>query len=87
MVWERQHFGRPNVIQTQNFLDWRARNKSFTQIAALFPIAMNVSGDGEPVQIPGMRVTAGFFEILRTAPVFGRTIALAGRCTGRPAFA
>jgi putative ABC transport system permease protein len=75
MVWEHQPFGRPNVIQTQNFLDWRVRNKSFTQISALYPISMNLSGDGDPVQIPGMRVTAGFFEILRTAPLIGRTVA------------
>jgi putative ABC transport system permease protein len=75
MVWEHQPFGRPNVIQTQNFLDWRARNKSFTQISAFFPIAMNLSGDGEPVQIPGIRITAGFFEILRTQPFIGRSIA------------
>ncbi len=75
MVWERQPFGRSNVIQTQNFLDWRARNRSFSQISAIYGISMNLSGDGEPVQIPGMRITAGFFEILRTAPLFGRTIA------------
>jgi putative ABC transport system permease protein len=75
MVWERQPFGRANVIQTQNFLDWRARNKSFSQISAIYGISMNLSGDGEPVQIPGMRITSGFFEILRTAPFIGRTIA------------
>ncbi len=75
MVWEHQQFGKANVIQTQNFLDWRARNKSFTQISAIYQVSMNLSGDGEPVQITGMRITAGFFEILRTAPFIGRTIA------------
>lgn len=74
MVWERQPFGRSNVIQTQNFLDWRARNRSFSQIAAIYGISMNLAGDGEPVQIPGMRITAGFFEILGTPPLIGRTI-------------
>jgi putative ABC transport system permease protein len=82
MVWEKQPFGRSNVIQTQNFLDWRARNKSFTQIAAIYQLSMNVSGDGEPVQIPGMRITAGFFEILRAAPILGRTIAPADDVPG-----
>ncbi len=85
MVWERQPFGRANVIQTQNFLDWRARNKSFTQISAIYNISMNLSGDGEPVQIPGMRITAGFFEILRTAPFIGRTIAAHDDIPGAPA--
>jgi putative ABC transport system permease protein len=75
MVWERQPFGRANVIQTQNFLDWRARNRSFSRIAAIYAFSMNLSGDGEPVQVPGMRVSAGFFEILGVPPVIGRTIA------------
>jgi len=85
MVWERQPFGRSNVIQTQNFLDWRARNRSFTQISAIYSISMNLSGDGEPVQIPGMRITAGFFEILRTPPFLGRTIAPSDDVPGAPA--
>jgi putative ABC transport system permease protein len=84
MVWERQPFGRANVIQTQNFLDWRARNRSFTEISAIYRISMNLAGDGEPVQIPGMRVTAGFFEILRVAPLLGRTIAATDDVPGAP---
>src|SRR5258707_7820655 len=75
MVWERQPFGRTNVIQTQNFLDWRAHNRSFSRIAALYAFSMNLSGEGEPVQVPGMRVSAGFFEILGVAPAAGRAIA------------
>src|SRR5262249_35438943 len=35
MVWEVQPSGRTNVIQTQNFLDWRERNRSFESIAAM----------------------------------------------------
>src|SRR5215471_2863445 len=73
MVWERQPNGRTNVIQTQNFLDWRARNRSFSAISCIYGISMNLSGDGEPVQLPGMAVSAGFFEILRVAPILGRT--------------
>ena len=35
MLWEVQpKTGRNNVIQTQNFLDWRSRNRSFEAIAA-----------------------------------------------------
>ena len=84
MVWERQPFGRSNVIQTQNFLDWRARNRSFAEISAIYGISMNLAGDGEPVQIPGMRITAGFFEILRVAPFLGRTIAASDDVPGAP---
>src|SRR4051794_17759057 len=38
MVWERQPFGRTNVIQTQNFLDWRARNRTFEQMSCIYAI-------------------------------------------------
>ncbi len=74
MVWEVQPSKRTNVIQTQNFLDWRARNQSFENIAALFQIATNLEIGGEAVQLPGLRVSAGFFEILGTPPLLGRTI-------------
>src|SRR4051812_18075017 len=50
MVWERPpDTQRTNVVQTQNFLDWRQRNRSFDGIAALHSIPINLSGEGEPV--------------------------------------
>ena len=84
MVWERQSSGRPNVVQTQNFLDWRARNRSFSDISAIYAISTNLAGDGEPAQVPCMAVTAGFFEILQTAPLIGRTIAASDDVPGAP---
>jgi putative ABC transport system permease protein len=73
MVWERPPgSGRNNVVQTQNFLDWRARNRSFENMAAIFQISTNLEGEGEAVQVPDLRVTAGFFEILGVAPLIGR---------------
>ena len=84
MVWERQPGGRPNVVQTQNFLDWRSRNRSFERMAGLFGLFTNLSGDTDPIQIPGLRVSAGFFEILRTAPLLGRAILPADDVPGAP---
>ena len=75
MIWERPPgTDHNNVVQTANFLEWRKRNRSFEDIAAIFQIATNVKGDGEAVQVPGMRVTAGFFEILGVPPLLGRAI-------------
>jgi putative ABC transport system permease protein len=84
MVWERQPSGRTNVIQTQNFLDWRARNRSFSQIACIFSIPANLSGDGDPVQLPAMRVSAGFFEALGIQPALGRATVAADDQQGAP---
>ncbi len=87
MVWERQPSGRTNVVQTQNFLDWRQRNRSFQGVAALVQIAMNLETGGEAVQIPGLRVTTGFFEILGTPPMLGRAIRPEDDIPGAPAVA
>ena len=38
MIWERTPQGKlTNVVQTQNFLDWRERSHSFEGIAAIWP--------------------------------------------------
>jgi putative ABC transport system permease protein len=85
MVWERPpQSNRTNVVQTQNFLDWRSRNRSFEAIAAVHGIPMNLSGEGEPVQVSGLRVSAGFFEILGTAPAIGRSITRRDDVDGTP---
>ena len=84
-VWERRAgTTHNNVIQTQNFLDWRARNRSFSQISCIYGLSMNISGDGEPVQVPGLAVSTGFFEILRTPPMLGRAIAASDDVPGAP---
>jgi putative ABC transport system permease protein len=75
MIWELPpHSSHRNVVQTQNFLDWRARSRAFEDVAAMFQFPFNLEGSSEPVQIPGLRVTAGFFEILGTRPLLGRAI-------------
>ncbi|HXB69033.1 MAG TPA: ABC transporter permease [Candidatus Acidoferrales bacterium] len=75
MVWERPPQGKlTNVVQTQNFLDWHARNHSFEGIAAIWATPVNLAGEGEPVQTPGMYVSADFFRVLGVAPLLGRTI-------------
>ncbi len=75
MIWELPpRSSHRNVVQTGNFLDWRKRNHSFENVAAMFQIPFNLEGSSEPVQIPALRVTAGFFEILGTSPLLGRSI-------------
>jgi len=75
MVWETQPLtGQPNVVQTGNFLEWRKRNRSFESMAAIQAFPVNLEGSGEAVQVPGLGVTAGFFETLGVPPLLGRTI-------------
>ncbi len=61
-------------VQTQNFLDWRARNRSFEYIAALRQLPINVAGSGEAEQVNGLLVSSDFFPLLGTRPLLGRCL-------------
>lgn len=74
VVWERSPAGRTNVVQTQNFLDWRAGSRSFEAIAAFQQLPMNLVAAGEAEQVQGLRVTGEFLRVLGVAPLLGRDI-------------
>ena len=52
--------------------EWRRRNTVFTDIAATDPGSVTVSGDGEPEELPGRRVTGNFWTVLGVQPLLGR---------------
>ncbi|MPZ21718.1 MAG: FtsX-like permease family protein [Luteitalea sp.] len=82
MVWEQSPSGNTtNVVQTQNFLDWRTRNRAFEAIAAFRQLPANVMFGGEAEQVLSLTVTAEFFSVLDVPPMLGRPI-LSGE--GRP---
>jgi len=55
-----------------DFLDFRARNKSFESMAALTRSDVQLSGSGEPVELSGFEVTSGYFRVLGLKPQLGR---------------
>jgi putative ABC transport system permease protein len=74
-VWESNP-GRGwsrNVVNPFNFLDWRDRNHSFTQMAAIEGGNVTITGAGDPVAVPSMQVSPEFFTILGVSPYLGRT--------------
>lgn len=76
MIWEQApDRAAPNVVSTANYLDWKARARSFAQIAALRQMAMNVLGPGgEAEQLVGLQVTSEIFPVLGVQPLIGRVI-------------
>ena len=61
-------------ISFPNFLDWRAQNQVFEDIAAFgLGSSFSLTGAGEPERLRGKSVSQGTFELLRVAPVLGRT--------------
>jgi putative ABC transport system permease protein len=58
-----------------DFLDWKARARSFQTLDAIANQSLTLVGDGEAEQISGRSVTATFFETLGIRPLLGRTFA------------
>ena len=59
-------------MMPRDFLDWRERTDLFEHLALTGGGAFTLLGAGEPEEIRVTRVTAGFFELFRVAPLHGR---------------
>src|SRR5579863_6318119 len=68
---------KPNFVKGSisypNFLDWQRDNRSFEAMAAYRYGDAKLTGAGEPENLKGRMISAGFFEILGIKPVLGRT--------------
>ena len=76
---------RINIVSWPNFRDWQERSRTFESMA-LFDSAgrgYNLSGEGEPEQVSGVRVTASFFTVLGVRPLLGRTFLPEEEAPGR----
>lgn len=64
-----------NIAAPANFLDWRARAKSFEDVTAAlsFVTTVALSGEGEPEPVRGSQVYPNYFSVLGVAPLLGRT--------------
>src|SRR6478609_861309 len=72
-VLEAPPGGGRNGISTLNFLDWQKQNACFEFLAARTGGSVSLTGVEEPVQIPGMRVSARYFDIFGLKAALGRT--------------
>jgi predicted permease len=74
LVWEDSSFiGFPdNTPAPANFVDWKAQNTVFSDMAARQGSTMSLTGDGAPEQLYGQRVTPNFFDVLGVQPTIGR---------------
>src|SRR6185312_7594759 len=59
-------------VSPANFLDWRERQHSFTEMAFANPYSFDHAGDGEPDVIRAALVSKGFFQILGAEAHRGR---------------
>ncbi len=78
LLWEDfSAKGAPSRVEATpaDYVSWKAQSRSFTDIAAFTTRAFNLTGSGEPEKVVGGRAAAGFFSILGTRPIIGRTLA------------
>ena len=59
-------------VSYPDYLDWRAEQNVFVDLAGRFPAGGIITGIGEPERVFGRYVTASFFSTLRIQPQIGR---------------
>lgn len=74
LVWEdASYLGfSHNTPAAGNYVDWRAQNQVFTDMAALRYSNAAFNGDQAPEQALGRGVTPNFFDVLGVQPAVGR---------------
>ncbi|HKG96141.1 MAG TPA: ABC transporter permease [Gemmatimonadaceae bacterium] len=74
MVYERNldRQNDRNVVSPGNFLDWRAQSRVFEDMAGYLIWRTNLTGLGEPEEVPIQLTTASFFPVLGVKPAIGR---------------
>ncbi len=56
-----------------NFFDWKKQNTVFQDVAAFSQSSMTLTGDGDPEQLVGTRVSSGYFGVVGVEPQLGRS--------------
>ncbi|MCC7154771.1 MAG: ABC transporter permease [Bryobacterales bacterium] len=74
LVWE----ANPSLsvardsVSGATYLDWKEQNHTFEDLAAFETGTGTLTGMGEPRQLPGLRVSSNFLELLGATPRAGR---------------
>ena len=77
LVRERTNTFESGSCSLPNYLDWRAGQHTFTDLALLRRETFNfavVSGDAQPDRINGARVTSNYLTLLGLKPIMGRDL-------------
>jgi putative ABC transport system permease protein len=71
MVWSRKQVGR-NSVSAGDFLEWKQRNTSFSDMNAWSGASFNVATDDRPEQVNASQRTPGFFTMEGLPLMLGR---------------
>src|ERR1044071_2499962 len=62
------------AVSPPNFLDWEKQTESYEYPAAYTGAALNLTGEGEPQRLIGVKATAHYFDVYGVKPVLGRML-------------
>jgi putative ABC transport system permease protein len=60
-------------VSPPNYLDWERQTRSYSAIAAYSGSQINLTGEGEPQRLIGVKATAHYFDVYGVQPSLGRT--------------
>jgi len=85
VVWEsNQARNRPrNVISPANWLEWRARNRSFSDLGVAGPARLTLTIDRRPEEVQGIVASSDVFAVLGIQPTVGRAYTAGEDVDGR----
>jgi len=66
------------AVSPPNYLDWEKQTKSYACLAAYSGSQINLTGEGEPQRLIGVKATAHYFDVYGIQPVLGTLV-----CPGR----
>jgi len=73
------------AVPIHDFVDWRAQQRSFTDLAAFYEGTINLAGPGARAErYSGAFATASLFELARAKPLMGRTLVADDERPGAP---
>ena len=77
--------GNRASVSPLDFLDYRSQNKTFEQFAAsgTLPLAVTLTGSGEPERLQASGVTGNFFQAYGVSPALGRGFTLENEKPGQ----
>ncbi|HMD36010.1 MAG TPA: ABC transporter permease [Vicinamibacterales bacterium] len=72
MLGERAASGHASQVGYATFVDWKARTRSFDDLAIVRDWSATIAAAGEPRRVSGLRVSANYFRLLGVRPAIGR---------------
>jgi len=59
-------------VSPGTFFDWKKQNTVFEDMTTFGANTLTLTGDGEPEQLTGARVSSGYFSVVGVDPILGR---------------